>query len=101
MNIKLSDADIRYIMAVYKPYDRCYGTYALAKYFNVQPETIAQAIKRASQTKAKNLEKYIDRKIAMIQEEFCIKLTENELIHFRACKSEFEVDHYARDILKR
>ena len=100
MNNKLSYEDLKYIKAVYKPHDRHYGAKALATRFGVRIQTITTAVKRMTNGNTEPLEEYIENKIIMLQYEFYIKLTEAELIHLRALKSESEVDRYAHDILK-
>lgn len=47
------------------------------------------------------LPEYINTKLNMIQDEFCIKLSIDEIRHFRSLKTEEEVDHYAHDIIMK
>lgn len=42
---------------------------------------------------------YIEAKIKMLQEEFLINVTELDKAWLRSCKSEFEVDRVARNVI--
>ena len=42
---------------------------------------------------------YIEAKIKMLQEEFLIDVTELDKAWLRSCKSEFEVDRVARNVI--
>lgn len=41
---KLTEEDVRYIRSVFKPFDRAFGTRALAKKFNVHHSTISDVV---------------------------------------------------------
>lgn len=43
---------------------------------------------------------YIKRKIRMLKDEFCLKLTDREIEHFRALKTHADVDAYAHQLLE-
>ena len=45
------------------------------------------------------LRQYICNKIDMLQNDFKIKLTDTDVLHFRSLTSYSDVDNFARDIL--
>ena len=100
MNNKLSKDDVKFIRKNYKPHDKLRGCLGLAARFNISPQTVSAIVNGRISRSTDDLDDYIEDKIIMLKYEFCIKLTEDELIHLRALKSESEVDRYAHDILK-
>lgn len=44
--------------------------------------------------------KYREEKLKMLTDEFCLKLTDEEIYHMRSLKTEAEVDRYAHQLLK-
>ena len=45
-----------------------------------------------------DLDMYIQAKIRLLEDEFCIRLTENDISHFRELKTERDVDAYAHQL---
>jgi hypothetical protein len=56
-------------------------------------------VKRAFE-RDKTLREYIYEKIDMLENEFYLKLTEDEEMHMCSLKTESEVDRYAHQLLK-
>ena len=47
----------------------------------------------------KILSKYIIDKLDMLENEFCLKLSQSEYDHMWTLKTELDVDHYAHDLI--
>lgn len=45
------------------------------------------------------LEDYIKEKLRMLQEDFFIKLTDEEITHMKSLTRDIDVDHYAHDLI--
>lgn len=48
---------------------------------------------------AVSIKTYISRKIRMLQRDFRLHLTDEEINHLQSLKREIDVDHYAHDII--
>ena len=46
-----------------------------------------------------SIKTYIKQKIRMLQRDFRLHLTEEEINHLQSLKREIDVDHYAHDII--
>lgn len=46
-----------------------------------------------------SIKTYIKHKIRMLQRDFRLHLTEEEINHLQSLKREIDVDHYAHDII--
>ena len=55
---------------------------------NYEPKTIS-------------IKTYIKEKLRMLQNDFYINLTEEEIAHMKSLKREIDVDHYAYDIINK
>lgn len=47
------------------------------------------------------LDEYIEEKLKMLGQDFCIRLKKHEIKHFHTFKTEVQVDNYVRDLLRK
>ena len=55
---------------------------------------------RSKDKKPIPIKKYIRDKLKMLRDEFCLKLTDAEIAHLYALKTENDVDNYAHQLLR-
>lgn len=67
----------------------------------VYPAEICNEPKVYKREKSVSLPQYKKNKIKMLQRDFCLKLTEEEIETINSLESETEIDRYARELMEK